>query len=114
MIRHIFVDQLLEFCLFCGFIKCFIGTVFCLFVKTMGDKLLEQRNQRNISFGTPTTLTWFDPVWLSHVPESRKYLILNHLKEKCDSSAEDLQKIVSCSVSRHGKDVCVLNKVMTC
>jgi len=33
----------LGFSLFCGCSKCSVGMLFCLFVKSMGDILLEQR-----------------------------------------------------------------------
>jgi hypothetical protein len=42
MIQQFCIKQSLEFSFFCDGSKCFIVTVFCLFVTNMGGKLVEQ------------------------------------------------------------------------
>jgi len=43
MTQQLCVIQSLRFSLFYGCSKCSIGTIFCSFVKNMGDKLLKQQ-----------------------------------------------------------------------
>jgi hypothetical protein len=47
-----------------------------------------------------------------YIPESNKSHFKSLVRENYDSSTENFQKIISYSVSWHGKDICVLSKVI--